>query len=181
MTVDREELKRKALRAIDAASESELRRGYNDKVYAESWLQRAIGFIAGLITIIGSLFSCLVSTVVVEHYGFDDRYWKIELLREFRDKYLLESGDDAKIDSVFAYYALAPHIIRWMRKNGDYETNFSTMMDKIDHAVNLIQRREHEKAFDFFVNHILTVRPTFFLSNPVSRRKTESISQDKPI
>ena len=119
MSADREELKRKAMRAIDAASEAELERGRRDKEYAENWLQDAIGFIAGLITIIGALFSCLVTKVVYEHFGYKDDCQKLNLLRNFRDEHLLNSRNDRKIESVYAYYALAPHIIRWMSEYGD--------------------------------------------------------------
>ena len=43
MTVDREEIKRKAARAIDNASDRELERASNDKSYAHDWLQKTIG------------------------------------------------------------------------------------------------------------------------------------------
>ena len=120
MAVDRETIKKKALEAIDRASDEELDRGIRDQNYAHDWLQAVIGFIANLMTAITSIFrECHISTALVKHLGLPDNCEELQALRRFRDEYIVNSNVELRLKDLHCYYCYAPHLIRWIEARDD--------------------------------------------------------------
>lgn len=162
MSVDREELARKARSAIYAASEAELERAKKDRNFAERWLQGAIGFIANLLTILDSIFSCLVSTTIVNHYGYDDKSDIMIGSRYFRDNYFIKNYNYEKLSTLFTYHSLAGQIIFWISRYGNTEKNFRKVHDDIVAIVEFVSNDEFCEAEACLKDSILQYRPHDF-------------------
>ena len=128
MSVDREEIRRKAMQAIDRATDEELARGRKDQNYAHDWLQAAIGWIANLITILGAVFrgGCLITTGVCVRRGLPDDSEPMTAFRSFRDTYLVDQ-DPSRLVEVQEYYSLALGVVRWANSSRNFRFGFPTV------------------------------------------------------
>lgn len=168
MAIDREDLKWRALRAIDQATNAELERARRDERYAHDWLQSLIGWIANLLSILGSIFGgCHITTAVVDHFNLGDDCALLSDLRSFRDEYFLNGGRTDRLTTLGKYQLLAPAVLRWINGRPDSEALWELLFEGVTSGHRAIMAGEFEHAYELFkemganfqINAIL--RPTY--------------------
>ena len=159
MAVDRETIKKKALEAIDKASDKELDRGIKDQDYAHDWLQAVIGFIANLMTAITSIFrGCHISTALVKHLGLPDNCEELQVLRRFRDEYIVNSNVELRLKDLHRYYCYAPHLIQWIEARDDSASIWQKIQETVDIALEAIAEGRYDYAYNIYKAEILGLR-----------------------
>jgi hypothetical protein len=146
--------------SVNDACEDERRRICNDREYAHSWLQDAIGWIMALWDIISKIFSggCYITTVVVERKGFNDDSTEMILMRKFRKEYIFDSQNDSRSTDLEQYYLLGQCIIRWVNSRSDANQIWDYISEYVFSFIELIKTHEFEKAYHFFKERTLNIR-----------------------
>lgn len=157
MSVDRDEIKRRALRAIDSASDDELDRGKKDEKYAHDWLQDAIGWISGLITILGGIFyGCFITTALSERKGWGD---DCEMMEDFRALRNELSSLILGVDESYSLYChISPSIVKWANTRGDSELIWNYLEKVVFNAHSKYKAGHKVEAYNYFKDSILSVR-----------------------
>ncbi len=159
MAVDREEIKKKAMKAIDNASDRELERASNDKGYAHDWLQKTIGWIADLMNIITGVFSgCYISTALVEHLGLSDDCEQLTTLRQFRDTYILQSGAKERLKELDQYYFAASLLVDWIEQRSDSDKIWTKVGKSINLALKAISEERYDDAYRIYRESVLNLK-----------------------
>lgn len=165
MAIDREDLKRRAARAIDNASDEEIERGKRDETYAHDWLQNAVGWIAGLMTILGGLFGgCFITSTVCKKLGKPDNHSDMELLRDFRDT-LLQLKNDSICSDISTYYFWSPAIIKWANSRSDSEKIWKSLIYITMTTLNKYQNYGYNNAYTYFKESLLKIRGNIAIGN----------------
>lgn len=168
MAIDREALKRRAMRVIDQASDAELQRARRDEGYAHDWLQSLIGWIANLVTILRPIFfGCHITTAVVDHFDMGDDSPLLSDLRSFRDEYFINGGISDRMVALEKYRLTAPAVLRWINGRPDSDALWELLRDGVLSGHRAVKAGEYEYASklfeelgaDFQINAI--IRPSY--------------------
>ena len=152
MAIDRQALKRRAMRVIDQASDAELQRARRDEGYAHDWLQSLIGWIANLMTILRPIFfGCYITTAVVDHFNLRDDCVLLSDLRIFRDEYFVNSGNTDRLFMLEKYRLIAPAVLRWINGRSDSDTLWELLRKGVVSGHKAVMAGECEHAYDLFV------------------------------
>ncbi len=91
---------------------------------------------------------CYLTTACVRGMGLPDDCLELNVLRNFRDKYLMPqpSGRIA----VKEYYKIAPDIVQGINKREDAQSVWQATYKNIGHAVSLILSGDFEGAFKHY-------------------------------
>lgn len=166
MTVDREEIKRKAARAIDNASDRELERVSNDKSYAHDWLQKTIGWIADLMNILTGAFSgCYISTALVEHLGLSDDCEQLKVLRQFRDNYIIQSGVKQRLEELDQYYFFASLLVDWIEQRSDSDRIWAKVEKSVNLSLKAISEERYDDAYRIYRESVLNLKTISILES----------------
>lgn len=168
MAVDRDDIKRRAMLAIDRASDAEIERARRDERYAHDWLQSLIGWIANLVTILSPIFvGCHITTAVVDHFNLREDSPLLSDLRSFRDEYFVNGGQPDRMVTLEKYRLMAPAVLRWINGRPDCEALWELLREGVFSGHRAVQAGKFEYAYklfqemgaDFQINVI--VRPTY--------------------
>ena len=159
MSIDREEIKRRALEAIDLASDEDLARGRRDREYAHDWLQKTIGFIANLVSIISVVFKgCYISTAAANYLGWSDKSDEMMELRRFRDHYILSNSESTNHSDLELYYFYSPLLIEWIDSRYDSAFIWPVVGRAVIELIESIRKNDFEEAYRNFRDHLLALR-----------------------
>jgi hypothetical protein len=144
----------------------------NDREYAHRWLQDLIGWIAGLLNLMSKVFGggCYITSAVVNHKGLDDKSNEMELLRLFRDTYILENNNPEVVTDFFEYQKTAPTIINWINSRVDSELIWNYVWIYVCEVISLINCQKYEEAYSLFKMRTLSLRKDILLSKHIDRQ-----------
>ena len=91
---------------------------------------------------------CYLTTACVRVMGLPDDCLELNVLRNFRDKYLMSQPLGKK--AVKEYYKTAPGIVQCIDKREDAQRIWQDTYKDIGHAVSLILSKDFEGAFKYY-------------------------------
>jgi hypothetical protein len=96
---------------------------------------------------------CFITTSCVKYFGLPDNCYELQILRKFRDNYLLKSKKGQEL--VFQYYLLAPAIVTRMEHARQKKLLFKEVFLQIRQACNAIEKKEFSKATRIYKDAVL--------------------------
>ena len=93
------------------------------------------------------------------HRGLSDDCTELEVLRRFRDEYLLTRSDGEYL--VGLYYRTAPAIVAAIHRREDEEEIWETVYGVISLCVAAIQAGQNEKAFNIYCTMVKKLETCF--------------------
>lgn len=96
---------------------------------------------------------CFITTAICEARGLPDDCEELTLLRHFRDTYMMDDSDRAKL--VRHYYKIAPGIVEALKHRGDDSFEFLRSVFLIP-ALKEIQAGNNEVAMITYENMVIT-------------------------
>ena len=91
---------------------------------------------------------CYLTTACVRVMGLPDDCLELNILRNFRDNYLMSQPLGKK--AVKEYYKIAPGIVQCIDKRKDAQSIWQDTYKDIGHAVSLILSKDFEGAFKYY-------------------------------
>lgn len=91
---------------------------------------------------------CFLTTACVEHAGYKDDCYQLEILRKFRDTYLKQLPNGEAL--IAEYYELAPKIVEAINESTEKEAILTDMLEQINKAVSAIKRNENHSALNIY-------------------------------
>ena len=91
---------------------------------------------------------CYLTTACVRVMGLPDDCLELNVLRNFRDKYLMSQPLGKK--AVKEYYKIAPGIVQCIDKREDAQSIWKDTYKDIGHAVSLILSKDFKGAFKYY-------------------------------
>lgn len=149
----------RARSSVREASYDERRRMENDRHYAHRWLQSMIGWIIGLMDIITRVFTgCFVTTAVLRRLSCTDTSPEMELLRDYRDSYLMLNITSERRADLQEYYLLGPILVTWADSRRDSARVWEYITDYVLHTLEMIREEKHQSAYAFFRRRTLNLQ-----------------------
>ncbi|WP_436398351.1 CFI-box-CTERM domain-containing protein [Roseobacter sp. S98] len=102
---------------------------------------------------------CYLTTACVTHRGLSDDCTELEVLRRFRDEYLLTRSDGEYL--VGLYYRTAPAIVAAIHRREDEEEIWETVYGVISLCVAAIRVGQNEKAFHIYCTMVKKLEACF--------------------
>jgi len=157
----------RAKSSVQDADTSEQNRMRNDKNYAHSWLQNVIGWIVDLMPIISKIFTggCYVTSALVKHKGLPDNCYQMELFREFRKNYILNSKDKSRIDDLDQYYFYGQFISKWIESRTDSKEIWTFVDIYITKFTKMLEEKDFENAYNYFKQNTLSIKQEVLIEN----------------
>lgn len=91
---------------------------------------------------------CFISTAVYYALNQDDNCYELELLRKFRDNFLLNDEEYAKL--VYEYYEIAPSIAKNLNAKNDQHLYQYILDNYLMKVVQSIEHQENEQAIQTY-------------------------------
>jgi hypothetical protein len=96
---------------------------------------------------------CYITTAVCESQGKPDDCYELQLLRDYRDQYLLSTDEGSSL--VKEYYNIAPTIVNRIGRSPDAEEVYETIWGNyISPCVHMIEAGEKEACKDQYINMV---------------------------
>lgn len=106
---------------------------------------------------------CYITTAVCENLGKPDDCYELELLRNYRDKYLLE--ENAGRDIVKQYYNIAPTIVKQIDKRDDAKEIYNKIWtDYLSPCIHLIEEDKKEACKEVYSNMVRNLQKKYIYS-----------------
>lgn len=106
---------------------------------------------------------CYVTTAVCESQGKPDDCYELNLLREYRDHYLLEEAGEKEL--VYEYYNVAPTIVKRIGKENDsnaiYEGIWETYLKP---CIQMIEDNKKEECKEIYCNMVKQLQQRYLYS-----------------
>ncbi len=98
---------------------------------------------------------CFITTACVNHFNLSDDCYQLQLLRRFRDEYML--SDNERKQLVGQYYAVAPTIVVKLNKHPDRIKFYNEVFSRINEACIAIENGEFQAAKEIYIQTVLTL------------------------
>jgi ribosomal protein L37E len=155
----KDDIVQRAKERIRDADEDERRRMRNDSDYAHSWLQSVIGWIIGLMNLLVNIFSgCYLTSAVVAFKGLGDSSPEMELMRRFRNDYILEGGVSDRLRDLEEYYIVGGALRNWVDSRSDAALVWEYVWRYVAQVVEYVKRGQFPEAYELFKNRTLALR-----------------------
>lgn len=106
---------------------------------------------------------CYITTAVCESLGKPDNCYELELLRNYRDKYLIE--ENAGRDIVQQYYNIAPTIVKRISKRNDAKEIYNRIWtDYLTPCIQLIEEDEKEACKEVYSDMVHDLQKKYIYS-----------------
>lgn len=106
---------------------------------------------------------CYITTAVCENLGKPDDCYELELLRNYRDEYLLE--EEAGKDIVKQYYNIAPTIVKQIDKRDDAKEIYNKIWtDYLAPCIHLIEEDKKEACKEVYSNMVRNLQKKYIYS-----------------
>ncbi|MBE6163768.1 MAG: hypothetical protein E7156_00340 [Streptococcus gallolyticus] len=103
---------------------------------------------------------CYLTTATVEHMGFEDNCYQLNILREYRDNYLAKFQDGA--NDIEHYYKIAPDIVSKINSSSNKDEILNNIYNQlIIPCISLIENKEFDKAHKLYKNYTLQLEKYF--------------------
>ncbi|MFO0355960.1 MAG: CFI-box-CTERM domain-containing protein [Sphingobacteriaceae bacterium] len=107
----------------------------------------------------GSGFRCFITTACVQHKGFPDDCEELNVLRKFRDTYLLNK--DKGNELIKLYYKYSPEIVTAIKKNKECSRILDHLYSVIKQCVEAIKKGDNEFAFQMYCKMVIDLQKEF--------------------
>jgi len=98
---------------------------------------------------------CFITTAACQYKGLADDCYELEVLRHFRDSYLLSTEDGRNM--VNHYYSIAPALAENLVEISDFEQVWGAISDCID----AIETERYQEAVAVYKNMVLSLQQKF--------------------
>lgn len=106
---------------------------------------------------------CYITTAACETFGKADDCYELNLLREYRDDYLMSQVDGESI--VQEYYDLAPTIVKHINQKAESREIYAEIWkDYIDPCIHLIEQNEKKACRELYVKMVRDLQEQYFVS-----------------
>ena len=102
---------------------------------------------------------CYLTTACVEAMGYRDNCFELEVLRGFRDKFLMQDPSGKR--AVREYYKIAPELVQSIEERDDARNIWQGVYRDIRHAVSLILSGDFEGAFEHYQQMTLGLKRNY--------------------
>lgn len=129
-----------------------------NKDYAYDWVQSVIGFLTAILNFFSSVWAacCFISTAVMRHFGLPADCHYLQVLRRFRDNYVLKSHNTERIADIRRYYAIAPAVVAWVEGQSNADTIWKELANVIADCVARIECGDEEGAYALYKTKVLS-------------------------
>jgi hypothetical protein len=100
---------------------------------------------------------CFLSTAACQFKGLADDCYELEVLRDFRDGYLMTTKDGSKM--VKQYYFIAPDITKCLVEESDLNKVWDTVIE----CVEAIELRRYQDAIRIYKSMVESMQAKFAL------------------
>jgi len=87
---------------------------------------------------------CFLSTACIQHKNLSDNCTELQLLRNFRDNYMRQSGHGQQL--VQEYYSIGPILVRAIEQDAKKASTYHYIYSCIQNACEKIRLQENKKA-----------------------------------
>lgn len=102
---------------------------------------------------------CFITTACIISKGLPDDCEELEVLRDFRDNYLINREHGRELFNF--YYTHSPSIVSGINSQPDAPEIYESLYTVIQNCVGYIRRDELEKAFRIYVQMVLMLREKY--------------------
>lgn len=99
---------------------------------------------------------CYITTAVCESLGKEDDCYELQMLRNYRDEFLMRQEDGAKL--IDEYYDIAPTIVNRINKCEDAKSVYNEIYQTyLNPCIKTMEQNENEKCKEIYVsmmNHL---------------------------
>jgi len=95
---------------------------------------------------------CFITTAVVKHYGLQDDCSYLQVLRNFRDNYLVNLPEGKEM--VKNYYRIGPSIVSALERNEHKEFYYSNILISVQITVDAISHHKYDLAIKTYYSCI---------------------------
>lgn len=99
---------------------------------------------------------CYLTTACIKSMNLPDNCLELRILRNFRDKILMEDYTGRKV--VKEYYKIAPLIVESINKREDSQSIWKSVYNNIRKAVSLVKSRNFNSAFEHYKEMALNLK-----------------------
>lgn len=106
---------------------------------------------------------CYITTAVCESLGKPDDCYELELLRDYRDDYLLGKG--AGTDIVQQYYNVAPTIVKRINKQQDAKAIYEGIWSEyLIPCIQLIEKEQLDDCKEVYSSMVYNLQKKYLYS-----------------
>lgn len=106
---------------------------------------------------------CYITTAVCESLGKGDNCYELNVLRDYRDNYLLNTADGKSL--VDNYYDIAPTIVRRIDKCQDSDSIYADLWKSyINPCIKLIEDNRKEECTDLYKDMVIDLQKKYLYS-----------------
>jgi len=98
---------------------------------------------------------CFITTACVEYYNLPDNCPQLNLLRKFRDNYLMKTKNGQNL--VLKYYETAPRLVKKMKEDIKHAKLFKKIFQEINKACGYILSENFIEAEKIYTNVVLSL------------------------
>ncbi len=110
---------------------------------------------------------CYITTAACETLGMEDDCYEMNLLRGYRDSYLMESPDGEKL--IEEYYDVAPSIVKHISQQPDADQIYRSIWEEwVQPCIDMIETDQLDACRDHYIAMVQTLQAKYFYQNPVS-------------
>jgi len=107
---------------------------------------------------------CFITTACVEAVGLPDNCSELNILRSFRDGFMLRHPDGEAL--IAEYYDIAPRILRRIREQPNARAILEALFARIKDCISLIEAGENEGALWHYVTMVENLKDTYSGETP---------------
>lgn len=119
---------------------------------------------------------CFLVTACAEARGLPDDCEELQVLRAFRDGYLMESEETRAM--VAFYYEIAPRIVAAVKASDTAKEELESIYHSITHCVDLIRNQDFETALRLYRNTVAKLAVRFLPDSPGASEGEETAYAD---
>jgi len=102
---------------------------------------------------------CYITTACVEIKGLSDNCEELNILRKFRDTYLLDKNNGSTL--IENYYKYSPQIVSAIRRRKDEEEILERLYRIIKKCVSAIKKGNNEYAYNLYCKMVMELKDEF--------------------
>lgn len=107
---------------------------------------------------------CYITTAVCETFGKPDDCYELNLLRDYRDGYLMSQPDGEEL--IHEYYDVAPTIVKRIGKRSDKKQIYRKVWeDYLRPCITMIENQELESCRELYIKMVKDLQEEYFYTN----------------
>lgn len=104
---------------------------------------------------------CYITTAACQYRGMDDDCSELNLLRSYRDTYMMSKSGGEEL--IMEYYDIAPSIVKHINQRPDARQIYDRIWrDYIDPCIGMIRKGQMEECLDLYSQMVLEMKEQYF-------------------